>query len=151
MEPMNRSQLRQILVDHFDDDELKTLCFELQIEYADLPSASRKGKARELVTYLERRDRLPELVEIGKAMRPNAPWESLSKVESPVLDPDRRERIESLRHQLSEAVANLRLIEERNAQYVMDVDVPLQLVKQKRTYRQEIADLQKQLAELGAE
>ncbi len=148
---MNRSQLRRILVDHFDADELKTLCFELQIEYDDLLGTSRAGKARELITYLERRDRLPEVVKIGKAMRPNAPWESLSTEESPILDPDRRERIESLRHQLSEAVANLRLIEERKTQYVMDVDVPLQLVKQERTYRQEIADLQKQLAELGVE
>jgi hypothetical protein len=147
---MDRSQLRQILVKYFDDDELQTLCFELQIEYADLPSPSRKGKARELVTYLERRDRLPELVEIGREMRPNAPWDSLSKVESPVLDPD-REQIETLRHRLSKAVAHLRLIEERKAEYVMTVEIPLELVDQERAYRQEIADLQKQLAELGAE
>jgi hypothetical protein len=147
---MDRSQLRQILVKHFDDDELKTLCFELQIEYADLPSPSRKGKARELVTYLERRDRLPELVEIGREMRPNAPWDSLSEADSAIVDPD-RERIETLRHRLSKAVAHLRLIEERKSEYVMAVDIPLELVDQERAYRQEIADLRKQLAELGAE
>jgi hypothetical protein len=143
--------LRQILVKYFDDDELRTLCFELQVEYADLPSPSRKGKARELITYLERRDRLHKLIAIGQAMRPNAPWESLSKVEGPFLDPDQHEQIETLRHQLSEATENLHLIEERKAQYVMDVDIPLQLVKQERAHRQEIADLKKQLAELGAE
>jgi hypothetical protein len=148
---MDRSQLRQILVKYFDDDELRTLCFELRVEYADLPSASRRGKARELIAHLERRDRLPELVKIGREMRPNAPWESVSKAESPFLDPDLREQIETLRHQLSEAVANLRLIEERKSQYVMDVDVPLQLMKQERAYRQEIADLRKQLAGLGVE
>jgi hypothetical protein len=82
-------------------------------------------------------------------MRPNAPWESLSEADSAALDPD-HERIETLRYRLSKAVAHLRLIEERKAEYVMDEDIPLQLVKQERAYRQEIADLRKQLAELGA-
>jgi hypothetical protein len=146
---MDRSQLRQILVKYFDDDELRTLCFELQVVYADLPSPSRKGKARELITYLEYRDRLPELVKIGREMRPNAPWESVSKADSAVLDPD-HERIETLRYRLSKALEHLRLIEERKSQYVMDVDIPLQLVEQEQAYRQEIADLRKQLAEVGA-
>jgi hypothetical protein len=90
------------------------------------------------------------LVEIGREMRPNAPWDSLSEADSIVLDPD-REQIESLRHRLSKAEAHLRLIEERKTEYVMAVDIPLQLVDQEQAYRQEIADLQKQLAELGAE
>jgi len=36
----------------------------------------------------------------------------------------------SLRRQLAEARANLRLIEEREAEYVLGTDVPLQLVKE---------------------
>ena len=40
--------------------------------------------------------------------------------------------VASLRRQLAEAEENLRLVEERKSQFVMDVEIPLQLVKQER-------------------
>jgi hypothetical protein len=49
--------------------------------------------------------------------------------------------------QLNEARANLRLIEEREAEYVLSTDVPLQLIKEKRQLQQRIAELEAQLAE----
>jgi len=52
---------------------------------------------------------------------------------------------DSLRRQLSEARANLRLIEERESKYVLSTDVPLQLVKEKQRVQQQIADLEAQL------
>lgn len=68
------SPLRRRLLDfvtrHFDDEELKTLCFDLGVEYEDLPARSRSGKARELITYLEKRGRLPELLELLAQERP---------------------------------------------------------------------------------
>jgi outer membrane protein assembly factor BamB len=54
--------------------------------------------------------------------------------------------VASLRRQLGEARENLRLIEERKSQYVMAVDVPLQLVKEERRLRERIAELERQLA-----
>jgi hypothetical protein len=57
-----RSRLRQILAERFDEGELRTLCFDLGIEYDDLPGKGRADKARELVAYLERRDRIPDLI-----------------------------------------------------------------------------------------
>ena len=48
----------------------------------------------------------------------------------------------SLRRQLAEARENLRLIEEREAAYVLETDVPLQLVKEKRRLQQRIAELE---------
>ena len=54
--------------------------------------------------------------------------------------------VASLRRQLEEALENLRLIEERKGQYVMAVDVPLQLVKEERRLREHIAELERQLA-----
>lgn len=68
------SKLRQLLTRHFDDGELHDLCFDLHIEYDDLPGAGRKDKVRELVARCERHGRIPELVEECRRLRPNASW-----------------------------------------------------------------------------
>ncbi len=72
-------QLRQILAHHFNEGELRTLCFDLGIDYDDLPGDERAGKARELVSYLKRYGRISELVEIGTAMRPDISWSDVPK------------------------------------------------------------------------
>jgi hypothetical protein len=69
-----RSRLRRVLAERFDEGELRTLCFDLGIEYDDLPGEGRADKARELVAYLERRDRIPDLIEIGERIRPDVSW-----------------------------------------------------------------------------
>jgi len=62
---------------------------------------------------------------------------------------ERREReLASLRHQLEEARENLLLIRERESQYVMETNVPLDLIKRKRRLQQQIADLEARLAQL---
>lgn len=50
-----------------------------------------------------------------------------------------------LRRQLAEAQANLELVLERKSQYVLEVDVPLQLVKEERRLRARIAKLKEDL------
>jgi len=55
--------------------------------------------------------------------------------------------VASLRRQLAEARENLRLVVEREAAYVLETDVPLQLVKEKRRLQQRIADLEARLLE----
>ncbi len=57
---------------------------------------------------------------------------------------------ESLRRQLAEAETNLALIQERKAQFVLEVDVPLQLVKEERRLLARIAELETKLGELDA-
>jgi len=76
MPPRRRylTRLRQILVTHFEG-ELRTLCFDLGVDYDDLRETGKANKARELVEYLERRNRIPELVELGKRLRPSVSWE----------------------------------------------------------------------------
>ena len=69
-----RSRLRQLLAERFSEGELRTLCFDLGIEYDDLPGEGRADRARELVAYLERRDRISDLKEIGERMRPDVSW-----------------------------------------------------------------------------
>lgn len=62
-------------------------------------------------------------------------------------EPNARQ-VASLLRQLSDAEENLRLIDERIAQYVQEVDVPLQLIKDQRRLQRWIARLQRQIAEL---
>jgi len=152
---VDRIRLREILTRYFDAGELRTLCFDLGVDYDSLPGEGKASKARELVAYLERHSRLPELVEMGKQQRPDVPWVDTPEAarEAPFspqsASPESlRAEIESLRRQLAEEEQNLLLIEERKSQYVMDVEVPLQVVKQEQAQRKKIADLRARLAEL---
>ena len=65
---------RQILITRFDEGELRILCFNLGIDYASLPGESKADKTRELIAYLERHARIPELVEVGRQLRPDISW-----------------------------------------------------------------------------
>lgn len=66
--------LRRILTERFDESELRTLCFDLGIEYENLPGLGKADKARELVAYSERHDHISDLVRVGKKQRPDIPW-----------------------------------------------------------------------------
>jgi tetratricopeptide (TPR) repeat protein len=68
-------QLRQILTERFDKGELRMLCFDLSVDYDSLPGEDKASKARELVAYLQRRDRIRDLLETGKRLRSDVPWE----------------------------------------------------------------------------
>ena len=77
---VNRSDLRRILVNQFDDGEFRDLCFDLDIPYDNLPGASMKDKARELIAYCERHEHWMELVTAVCDARPYAP--QLSNLET---------------------------------------------------------------------
>ena len=62
--------LRSALSDHFGEGDLRDLAFDLAIEYDDLPGATRKDKARELVVYCHRRSLLSELKQAIVQRRP---------------------------------------------------------------------------------
>lgn len=67
-------QIRTFIVQHYNDSELRDLCFELGIDYENLPGGGKADKARELVAHCNRRGRLAELVELCRSQRPTAPW-----------------------------------------------------------------------------
>jgi tetratricopeptide (TPR) repeat protein len=69
---MDLPTLRDILSTYFNVDELRNLCFDLNILYEDLGGEGKSGKARELVAYCQRRDRLAELEAACRRLRPNA-------------------------------------------------------------------------------
>lgn len=71
---VDRVKLRQILTNYFNEDELRDICFDLNIDYESLPGASKTSKARELVAFVERHGKSQEFVQYLQQVRPNIPW-----------------------------------------------------------------------------
>ena len=76
-------RLRKLMVDGFGADDLKTLCFDLGVDYDDLPGTVRSTKVVELLTYLDRRRRLPDLIQVGRDERPDIAWDTVTLVAPP--------------------------------------------------------------------
>lgn len=71
---VNLVRLHELLAQHFSLEELRTLCFRLGLDIADLPGEGKSAKARELVTYMERRGRTAELIAAAKRERDHVNW-----------------------------------------------------------------------------
>ena len=76
-----QSYLRDILSTYFTIEDLKNLCADLNFSHEDLPAETRSGMAREIITYLEQRGRLPELAEYVKRERPRLSLQDPSDIE----------------------------------------------------------------------
>jgi hypothetical protein len=61
-EPIDQRKLRQAIVAAFNESELRTLCFDLKIDYETLPPGSKIDKTRELVARCLREQRIDELL-----------------------------------------------------------------------------------------
>lgn len=67
-------QLRQTLSSRLNSDELRTLCFDMGIDYETLAGSNKPALVRELLLYCERRGKLAELVERIVATWPDEAW-----------------------------------------------------------------------------
>ena len=70
---MNHTELRDFIDRYFDDNELRDLCFDLDIDYESLPAIGKSAKARELVAHCQRHKRYQELEELCLKLRAGAP------------------------------------------------------------------------------
>lgn len=70
-ELLRMQNLRRVLVERFDLEELRTACFDLGVDYDTLPGEGKDAKARELVLWLSRRNRLDQLAEYIRQHRPD--------------------------------------------------------------------------------
>jgi hypothetical protein len=59
---------------HFDEDELRTLCLLLNIDYESLGGDGKRAKAERLVGYMDRRGRADELLGKLDQLRPRVAW-----------------------------------------------------------------------------
>ncbi|MBK9051453.1 MAG: hypothetical protein IPL78_11215 [Chloroflexi bacterium] len=60
----------------FNLSEVKGICFALGIEFEDLAGEEKQEKIRELITYCQRRGRVPDLVQHLESARPHATWQN---------------------------------------------------------------------------
>lgn len=77
------TRLRQLLVQHFDLEELQTLCFDVQVDFEELAGGTKSAKVRELVAYLQRENRLDALLGAAASARPSVQWPSRIQIELP--------------------------------------------------------------------
>lgn len=72
---MSLPALRDLLNQHFNDAELRQLCFDLGIEYENLPGPkTRIGKAQALVEHCLRHGRLSDLTTRCQTLHPKVTW-----------------------------------------------------------------------------
>jgi hypothetical protein len=91
------ADLRQKLADYFDDGELKSLCFDLGVAYDELPGEGKVNKARELIAFMERRDRIAELVAECARQRPKVSWKLSLDGDDAAASNDRRDQQRAVR------------------------------------------------------
>jgi hypothetical protein len=111
--------LHQFIVDHYDLEELRTLCFSLSVNYDSLRGEGHAAKARELVLYLGRQQRFDALLEALKQERlavfdqsglstDSVTLEALNEampvlkeeLEGGGIPPGKRQRLEALRQEI---------------------------------------------------
>jgi hypothetical protein len=73
-------RLRDLLLVAFNEEGLKDLTFVLGIEYDDLSGGNRSAKARELVDFCRRDNRLEELLAAAEKLRPLGDWSSVRPI-----------------------------------------------------------------------
>lgn len=67
--------LREQLITAFNDNELRDICFEMRVDYEIIDGTNKAAKARDLLTYLDRRNRIPELILFCQQERPAYSWD----------------------------------------------------------------------------
>lgn len=75
--PIDRRKLTRVLLEQFNEEELRDLCFELVLDYENLAGSGKSVKVRSLIQYLQRRNRLPELLDLLKKVRPRIDFDDL--------------------------------------------------------------------------
>lgn len=66
-----------MIAQRFDEDELRTLCLLLNIDFESLGGDGKRARAERLVGYLDRRGRVDELLEKLDQLRPKVAWPSV--------------------------------------------------------------------------
>lgn len=79
--PIDRSQfshwriyLRYLMTTYFGENELRTLCFDLGVDYESLVGASKDGKVIALIQLMIRTGQIIKLVDYCNLQRPNLDW-----------------------------------------------------------------------------
>jgi len=77
LKPAQRTEVRQSLVQNFSITEMKTLAFDLGVDYELFPHETKGDLPHELISYCERRGRSNDLVNLMASQRSNIGLEKL--------------------------------------------------------------------------
>lgn len=69
-----KARLRQLVAAAFNLDELRALCFDMGIDYEDIPGESKMRKIIELISYFGRQNSIVQLIQYLSLARPNVIW-----------------------------------------------------------------------------
>ena len=67
--------IAQLMHNSFNLVELKDICFKLTVDYDNLQGRILSEQIQELLLFLNRHDRIPELLELVQQLRPNIAWD----------------------------------------------------------------------------
>jgi tetratricopeptide (TPR) repeat protein len=82
----NPQRIRRVLTQYFTYEELRLLCFDLNIAPDIMGDQTKEMLALELIGYLQRRNRLEELIELLRLARPNIVWDEPKIEQQPTSD-----------------------------------------------------------------
>lgn len=68
------TKLHRLLNEYFSLEEIRTLCFNLHIDYESVPGEEKQSRIRELLLGLGRRSRLTDLIPLLQQERPLVDW-----------------------------------------------------------------------------
>lgn len=74
---LTAAQLRATLNENFSAEDLQLLCYDLRLDYDDLPGSSKATKIVSLLEVLGRTDRVVELIDRCAMLRPQVVWTEL--------------------------------------------------------------------------
>lgn len=69
-----RATFHDQMADAFNLDEIRQICFDLLVNFEELPGETLSAKCRELYLHIEKRGDLPKLVVACQRERPSANW-----------------------------------------------------------------------------
>ncbi len=64
-------RLAKLLNDYFSESDLEGLCFEMNVDWENLPGEVKEARARAMILHVERKGELAELQKLVRVARPN--------------------------------------------------------------------------------
>jgi hypothetical protein len=117
--------LSRTLDERFNIEELQSLCFHLGVDFDNLLGQSKERKAEELIAYLERRDRVSELIQVGRQARQDIPWDEIpmtANISPQIVPAERWPQVQvGIIGELAEIMRQAGVVEESDQQHLIDL------------------------------
>lgn len=72
--PHTRAHLRQLLTERLDETDIRTICFDVNLDFENLSGQNKSEKVIALLRHFEQRQQLDFLLRAVKSMRPDLPF-----------------------------------------------------------------------------